>query len=79
MKWIWLAQKCGQGSTEVLTLVEKLGSIDEIYRADFDRYTEVGISERLAADLCDKSLAQYQPIVTYCTGANVGILCPSSQ
>ena len=75
LKWIWLAQKCGQGSAEVLTLVEKLGSIDEIYRADFDRYTEVGISERLAADLCDKSLAQYQPIVTYCTGADVGILC----
>ncbi|MBQ8408153.1 MAG: DNA-processing protein DprA [Clostridia bacterium] len=75
LKWIWLAEKCGQGSAEVLTLVERFGSIKAIYEADFDRYTEAGISERLAADLCDKSLVQYQKIVTYCTGADVGILC----
>lgn len=75
LKWIWLAEKCGQGSTEVLNLVEKFGSIDNIYEAGFDQYSDAGISERLATELSDKSLSGYQKIVTYCTGANVGILC----
>ena len=75
LKWIWLAQKCGQGSPEILTLVEKLGSIEAIYNADFEAYTAAGVSERLAEDLCDKDLHPSSRIVSFCQSANVGILC----
>ena len=29
LKWIWLAEKCGAGSSDVLKLVEKIGSIED--------------------------------------------------
>lgn len=75
VKWVWLAQKCGQGSTEVLTLVERFDSIESIYKADFEKYTDFGISERLAEDLTDKSLNEATKIVEYCRTADIGILC----
>ena len=31
LKWIWLAEKCGAGSTELIRLIEKLGNIDNIF------------------------------------------------
>ena len=52
LKWIWLAEKCGAGSSELLRIIEKLGDIDKIYDADYDGYCETGISERLCEDLC---------------------------
>jgi len=74
LKWIWLSEKCGQGSSEVLTLVEKFASIDEIYDADYDKYSELGISEHLAETLCDKALDNAQKIINYCQSAGVGLL-----
>ncbi|MBR5134736.1 MAG: gamma-D-glutamyl-meso-diaminopimelate peptidase [Clostridia bacterium] len=32
--------------------MEKIGSIEDIFAADYDRYSEAGISERLCEDLC---------------------------
>ena len=74
LKWIWLAEKCGAGSSEVLRLVEKIGSIEDIYAADYDAYSEIGVSERLCEDLCDKNTDKAQKIINYCQMANVGIL-----
>lgn len=74
LKWIWLSEKCGQGSSEALTLVEKFASIDEIYDADYDKYSELGISEHLAEKLCDKGLDNAKRIINYCQSANVGLL-----
>ncbi len=74
IKWIWLSQKCGQGSSETLTLIEKFGSIDAIFECDFDGYVDAGINERLAESLCDKSLDEAFRIITYCEMARVGIL-----
>ena len=71
VKWIWLAQKCGYGSSEVLTLVEYFGTIEKIYDCDFDAYVESGVSERLAEDLCDKSLDPIYPILSYCYGGSL--------
>ncbi len=73
--WIWLAEKCGQGSGELLTLVEKLGSVDKIYAADYEQYSKTGVSERLCEDLCDKSLDGAQKILSWCQTAGVGLLC----
>ena len=74
LKWIWLAEKCGAGSKEILKLVEKIGSIEDIFAADYDRYSEAGISERLCEDLCNKDTQRAQKIVSYCQMADVGIL-----
>ncbi len=74
LKWIWLAEKCGAGSSEILRLVEKIGSIEDIYAADYDVYSEIGVSERLCEDLCDKNTDKAQKIINYCQMANVGIL-----
>jgi len=70
-----LAQKCGVGSAEISTLVEKFDSVDEIYEADFDTYADAGISERLAEDLCDKSMTEANQIIAFCQASRVGILC----
>lgn len=75
LKWVWLAQKCGQGSLEFLPLIEKFGDVEEIYQADFDDYISTGISERLAEDLCDKDLTPYREILRICQRASAGILC----
>ncbi len=72
--WIWLAQKCGAASSEAPLLWERLGSVEEIYESDFDTYTRVGVSERLAEDLCDKSLEQANEILRYCQKNGIGIL-----
>ncbi len=74
-KWIWLASHCGAGSTEINSLIEKFGSIQEIYRAEFDDYMYAGISERLAGALSDKSLDSVYSIIEYCSKSGIGILC----
>ena len=73
--WIWLAQKCGVASTEILPLVEYFDSIEQIYGADFDAYCESGVSERLAEDLCDKDTDAANRIIDACQKHRVGILC----
>lgn len=75
LKWIWLAEKCGYGSSEVLSLVEAFKSIEVIYGADFDAYADAGISERLAEDLCDKSLTRATHILRTCQATAVRVLC----
>jgi DNA processing protein len=74
-KWIWLAQKCGQGSTEALHLIESFESIDDIYRADYDAYVASGVSERLSEDLADKSLDAAMAIQLSCQMGKAGVLC----
>ncbi len=74
LKWIWLAEKCGPCSTELLKLIEKLGSIDDIFAADYDGYCDTGVSERLCEDLCDKNTANAMKIISYCHAAGVTIL-----
>ncbi len=74
LKWIWLAEKCGPGSTELLKLIEKLGDIDDIFGADYDGYCETGVSERLCEDLCDKDTANAMKIMSYCNSAGVTLL-----
>ena len=74
LKWLWLADKLGVASTELLLLVEKFGDIDEIYNADYDRYCGAGISERLCEKLCDKKVETVRRTVSFCESAGVGIL-----
>ena len=79
LKWIWLAEKCGAGSTELIRIIDKLGSIDEIFDADYDAYSDAGISERLCEDLCDKDLGGAMKILSYCQSAGVSVLTYDSE
>jgi DNA processing protein len=74
-KWIWLAEKCGQGSSEVLHLLEGFESVGDIYSADYDAYVGAGLSERLAEDLSDKSLDSAMSIQRMCQMSRIGVLC----
>jgi len=73
-KWVWFAEKCGAGSSEMIKIFEKFGSIKDIFLADFDSYIENDVSERLAEKLSDKSLDRAYSIIQYCERSRVGIL-----
>ena len=75
VKWVWLAQKCGQGSSDPLALIEKFGNIESIYEGSFEEYESAGVSERLAESLCDKSLDEAFNICIRCGRGKIGILC----
>ena len=79
MWWIWLAQKCGVASTDALSILDKLGSIRDVYLADYETYIENGISERLAEKLSDKSLDEACDIIERCNKMGAGILCYSDE
>lgn len=78
-KWIWFAEKCGVGNTDLMTVFEKFGSIKDVYLADYDEYIERGIGERLAETLSDKSLDGAYSIMKYCEITGVGILTYSDE
>ncbi len=73
-KWIWLAGKCGIGSTELVNILDRLGPIRDIYLANYDDYIQADISERLAESLCDKSLEEAYKIIKYCEESGIGLL-----
>ena len=77
-KWIWLAEKCGAGSSEMVKIIERYGSINDVYLADFDSYIDSDVSERLAESLSDKSLENAYSIIKYCEQNRVGILTYAS-
>lgn len=78
-KWIWFAEKCGVGSTDLMTVFEKFGSIKDVYLADYDEYIERGLGERFAETLSDKSLDGAYSIMKYCEITGVGILTYSDE
>lgn len=63
LKWIWLAETCGAGSTELVLLLEKFGNIGEIYLADYNALIDAGCSEHLAWKLSDKTLDRAYAII----------------
>ncbi len=74
IKWIWLSDRCGVGSEDILTLISRIGKIDDIYKADFDAYISFGINERTAEKLCNKNLDSSYQIMSWCQKNNVGVL-----
>ncbi len=74
IKWIWLSDRCGVGSEDILTLISRIGNIDDIYKADFDAYTSLGINERTAEKLCNKDLDDAYQIMSWCQKNRVGVL-----
>ena len=78
-KWVWFAEHCGAGNSEMVKILEKYGSINDVFLADFDSYIENDVSERLAEKLADKSLDRAYSIIQYCERSRVGILTYESE
>ena len=78
-KWVWFAEHCGAGNSEMVKIFEKYGSINDVFLADFDSYIENDVSERLAEKLSDKSLDRAYSIIQYCERSRVGILTYESE
>ena len=74
IKWIWLSDRCGVASAELLKLVSRFGGIENIFAADFDSYIDAGISERVAERLSNKDLSDAYSIVNWCEQNRVGLL-----
>ena len=74
IKWIWLADRCGTASANILTLVSRMENINAIYDADYESYVSIGIDERTADRLCDKNLDDSYSIMEWCGRNKVGIL-----
>ncbi len=79
VKWIWFAEKCGAGSSEMMTVLDKFGSIEETYLADYDDYLNNDVSEHLAQSLSDKSLDRACDIIKACEMSGIGILTYSCE
>ncbi len=74
IKWIWLSDRCGVGSEDILTLISRIGNINDIYNADFDAYVSLGINERTAENLSNKDLDGAYQIMSWCQKNRVGVL-----
>ena len=73
--WLWLSLGLGAGNTEFNILIEGLGTVEKIYEADYDKYVDLGISERLAEKLSDKSLKYASEVYAYCVRYGVQMIC----
>ena len=71
--YIWLSTKLYPGSVSAKLLLETL-SIDEIYHADRDEYTSLGIGHGDAERLCDKDLTDAKRYLEYCEKEHIGLL-----
>ena len=74
-KWVWLSLKCGAGSSELMNLIESMGTVGKIYESGFEDYMSAGVSERLACLLCEKDMEQASKVMYYCERYRIGILC----
>lgn len=73
-KWIWFAEGCDAASNEMLRVLEKFGSLDEIYLANYDDFSYADISEHVSERLSDKSLDIAYSILDRCESLNIGIV-----
>ncbi len=77
-KWIWFAERCGVGSSNMIGIYTKFNGIRELYLADHDEYIANEISERMAESLSDKALDRAYEIIKFCESEGIGILTYSS-
>lgn len=73
--YMWLNSKIYAGSTAPKILLEHYGEIEKVYEAAYDDYTSLGISNKEAASLCNKSLEDAERYYDYCAKEHIGVLC----
>ncbi len=72
--WIWLSERLGAGSKELLYLLENYSSPYEIYRADEDEIGRLNIKDRTKLALSDKNMNAAYEINDYCSLHGIGIV-----
>ena len=73
--WIWLADRCGVASSELVKLVEKYDDPFEIYRMDEEEIERIdGVSPKLKLRLMDRSLDSSYEILKYCQQKKIDII-----
>lgn len=73
--WIWLSEALGAGAKSFLKLIELYESPYELFHAEEAELERIeGLSDRVRASLCDKSLARATQILEACERLDVGIV-----
>ena len=73
--WIWLADRCGVASSELVRLAEKYDDPFEIYRMEEEEIERIdGISPKLKLRLMDRSLDSSYEILRYCRQKKIDII-----
>ena len=73
--WIWLSEALGAGTKSFLKLIELYESPYELFHAEEAEIERIeGLSDRVRASLCDKSLQRATQILEACERLNVGIV-----
>ena len=73
--WVWLSERRGLPTRVKLQLLEHFGTPENIFYADAEEYLQVeGMTQRLAAQLADKSMAAADRILGECERLGVRVL-----
>ena len=73
--FIWLSNTFRAGSAAPKKLLCHFDSIFDIYKAGYDDYKELDLSESDIKALCNKDLAAASSHLAFCKSENVGIFC----
>lgn len=82
--WLWLQQTCGPASYLPSELYRHFGSVEAIYRADVEEYTDAKselphLTPLFLNRLAEKELNEAKEILAYCQNEGVGILTPDRE
>lgn len=78
LKWIWLAQRCGPGSSAYGKLLANFDTVEEIYSFEGD-YRQFGLGPKTAARLGDKTLSDAVHILEFCNMSGIDIITLESE
>lgn len=65
LKWVWLTTLKGMTPEKTYSLLDKLGSIEEIYQADYDDFSDIDlINQSDIKELCNKNTSVAQQVIS---------------
>lgn len=73
--YMWLGAVMGAGNPTPKILLEHYKDIEKIYKASYDDYKALGITEKNCAKLCEKSLDDAKRYYEYCVKEHIGLIC----
>ena len=72
--WIWLSLALNPNFKNTEKILSVFADAKEVYKADYDRLIESGLSETLARALSNKDVSETNSVYAYCTQNGVGLL-----
>ncbi len=75
--WLWLSGRIKSGNMKMKTLIDRFGSISEVYGASPDRLASVSsLRDADIVGLSDKSLAYSKAVLDECRRKNIRVITP---